>query len=311
VDTRSKYIYIVLLSALVVAVETVAVEGAIKIADLSSFIVSAVPPLVGGAILMGLNPKGTSRFASSLTPKGWLKMCVLCGFVAGGVFLWFDAVGRIGASKEAILGGGSSEVLFIVLLSAVFLSERLKKWEAVGSVLVMAGVFIVLADLDTLSLSIGLGELEAILSSLLLGISVVMTTALLKTKDLGPFSCIELLLTGAFLLIIGVATGLIEWEGFVGMIILGLIGVLPALGMVMYNAGLPRIGASLTSVLFALTGIMTVAVQLVVLLLFPDADIELPSSVPLALLGGAVAFAGVYLLNSNSAGKSSDTGRGA
>jgi hypothetical protein len=78
-----------------------------------------------------------------------------------------------------------------------------------------------------------------------------------------------------------------------------LIGLFPAVGLLTYNAGLPRIGASLTSVLFALTGVMTVGVQLLVLSVFPDAEIILPKSIPVALLGGAVAFAGVYILKSN------------
>lgn len=58
-----------------------------------------------------------------------------------------------------------------------------------------------------------------------------------------------------------------------------------------------QIRASLTSVLFALSGVMTVGVQLLVLGVFPDADIQLPQSIGLAVLGGVVAFAGVYLLN--------------
>jgi drug/metabolite transporter (DMT)-like permease len=71
----------------------------------------------------------------------------------------------------------------------------------------------------------------------------------------------------------------------------------PAVGLLTYNAPLPKIGASLTSVLFALNGIMTVGVQLLVLSVVPDADIMLPKNVVLAVLGGAIAFAGVYLLN--------------
>lgn len=296
-DTRRKYIAIVLMSALIVAFESVAVEAAINIAELSSFIVSAVPPIVGGAILMCIRPGSTVSFGKGLGRTGWAFMALLCAFVAGGVLMWFDAISRIGASKEAILGGGSSEVLFIVLLSAVFLSERLNKWEAVGSILVLAGVFLVLANADSLGFSVGFGEAEAILSSLLLAISVVMTTILLKSKELMPLSGVELFLSGTILLVVGVVTGLIETPSLEGLLILMGLGTIPSAGLLTYNAGLPKIGASLTSVLFALTGIMTVGVQLLVLLVFPSADIKLPQNIALALLGGAVAFAGVYLLN--------------
>jgi drug/metabolite transporter (DMT)-like permease len=296
-DTRRKYIAVVLLSALIVAFESVAIEAAINIAELSLLIVSAVPSIIGGTILMCIRPGRTVSFGKGLGRKGWAFMALLCAFVAGGVLMWFDAISRIGASKEAILGGGSSEVLFIVLLSAVFLSERLSKWEAVGSFLVLAGVFLVLANAGSLSFSVGLGEAEAILSSLLLAISVVMTTMLLKSKELTPLSGVELFLSGAILLVVGIATGLIEPPSMDGLLVLLGLGLIPSAGLLTYNAGLPKIGASLTSVLFALTGIMTVGAQLLVLLFFPGADIKLPQNIALALLGGAVAFAGVYLLN--------------
>jgi drug/metabolite transporter (DMT)-like permease len=291
------YITVVLTSALIVAFETVSVEGAVNIAGLDVFLVSSMPMLVGGAILVGFRPSGTVRFVRELGSGGWLYMLCLCACVALGVILWFDSVHRIGASKEAILGGGSSEVLFVVLLSAVFLGERLRRLEIFGSLLVVAGVFIVLANTDDLSLTLGFGEVEAIISSFVLGLSVVITTVLLRRHALAPLSGIEMLVSGIILLAFGSLTGQIERPDSEGFLILLGLGLFPAFGFLTYNAGLPNIGASLTSVLFALTGIMTVGVQLLVLLLFPDADMILPQSIALAVLGGLVAFTGVYLLN--------------
>lgn len=296
-DIRSLYIAVVLTSALIVAFETVAVEGAVNSAGLEVLLVSSLPMLVGGAILVGFRPVGTARFVRSLGGKGWQFMMCLCGFVALGVILWFDSVHRIGAGKEAILGGGSSEVLFVVLLSAVFLGERLKRLEVVGSVLIVVGVFVVLTNTEDLSLTIGFGELEAIASSLVLGASVVLTAIMLRKHDLAPFSGVELIISGLILMSFGVITGQIQWPDARGLMILVGFGLFPAFGLLTYNAGLPKIGASLTSVLFALTGIMTVGVQLMVLLLFPDVDMILPQNVALAVLGGLVAFVGVYLLN--------------
>ncbi len=296
-DTKTKYIGVVLLSALIVACEAVAIEGALNIADLDLFLVSALPPIVGGLILMSFYPRGTVEFATGLGRRGWPFMLAMCVFVSAGVILWFDSVGRIGASKEAILGGGSTEVLFVVVVSAVFLSERLTRLEAVGSVLIIVGVFLVLVNPDVMELTIGFGEVEAILSSLCLGISVVMTTALLKDHALTPLSGWELLLGGGMVLVFGLAAGDIVWPDSQGWLLLLVLGAFPAFGLLTYNAGLPKIGASLTSVLFAFTGIMTVGVQLVILWFFPDASIMLPQSVALAVLGGAVAFAGVYMLN--------------
>jgi drug/metabolite transporter (DMT)-like permease len=299
-DVRTKYLILVLMSALVVAFESVAVEGALNIADIDILLVSTVPVLFGGVILLAKSPVSTVRFIRSLGRKGWYGLTSMCILGAGGTFLWFDAVGRIGASKEAILGGGSSEVLLIVILSAIFLRERLSRREAVGSALVLAGVFVVLENVDTLSLSIGLGEIEAISSSVFFAGSVVITTYLLWSHELTSLSGFQLLYTGGLLSIGALVVGVGRPPDLGGVAILFMIGIFPAAGLWMYNSGLPKIGASLTSVLFALSGVMTVGVQLAILALFPDADIRLPQSVPLALVGGVVAFVGVYVLNMNS-----------
>lgn len=302
-DLRRTYIAVVLASALIVAFESVAIEGALRTADLNIFLVSSMPSLVGGAILLSLSPRRSIECARSLGANGWGGMAALSAVVAGGVFMWFDAVGRIGASKEAILGGGSSEVLFVVILSAVFLGERLRRIEVVGSLMILTGVFLVLANADTLSFTFGLGEAEAIFSSLLLAVSVVMITMILKSNDLTASSGFELVMSGSFLMVFGVIAGLITWPAVGGFALLVALGAFPAIGLLTYNAGLPKIGASLTSVLFALNGILTVGVQLLVLMAYPDADIMLPQVLGLAVLGGAIAFAGVYLLNMNPGAK--------
>jgi drug/metabolite transporter (DMT)-like permease len=296
-DVRNRYIAVILMSALVVAFESISVEGALNIADINIFLVSSMPSIIGGLILIGVHPRGTVAFTQSLRRRGWLIILGLCALIAAGVLLWFDAVGRIGASKEAILGGGSSEVLFVIILSAIFLSERLSLLEGVGSILIILGVFIVLTDVESVGLTLGLGEVEAIVSSLFLGTSVVVTTVLLKTHDLTPLSGIELLISGMIVMIFGVATGLVVFPEPSAWLILVLLGLFPAVGLLTYNAPLPKIGASLTSVLFALNGIFTVGVQLLVLLIVPDADLKLPQNVALAVFGGAIAFVGVYLLN--------------
>lgn len=296
-DLKSKYIAVVLLSALVVSFESVAIEGALNTANLDLMLVSAFPSIVGGLILMGFYPRATLKVTKDLGMRGWASMAMLCILAAAGVILWFDAVGRIGAGKEAILGGGSSEVLFVVILSAVFLSERLKKLEALGSVMIVLGVFIVLANVEDVGLTMGLGEVEAILSSFFLALSIIFATHLLKTHALTPFSGLELLISGLMVFVLGISLGWIGWPNANGWLILVALGAFPAIGLLTYNAGLPKIGASLTSVLFALNGIMTVGVQVLVLVAAPDANVRLPQNVALALLGGLIAFSGVYLVN--------------
>lgn len=302
-DERRKYMGIVIFSALVVAFESVGVEAAINTFGITSLVVSAVPSIVGGVILVCSMPAATVSVSKAFGRRGWAFMLSTCTFIAVGIFLWFDAVGRIGASKEAILGGGSSEILFIVVLSALFLSEKLTKREAVGSILVLLGVFLVLMNTDSYSLDLGIGEIEAIASSFLLAVSVVMTALLLRSYRLTPISGLELLMSGGLLLSVGAALGVLVWPGAEGFLVLLGLGCFPAVGIVAYNAGLPKIGASLTSVLFALTGIMTIGVQLLVIFVVPGSEMILPGSLPLAVLGGAVALIGVCVLNRGNSGR--------
>ena len=182
----------------------------------------------------------------------------------------------------------------------------MKRWEILGSFMIIIGVFLVLANANTLSFTLGLGEIEAISSSLLLAVSIVIITVLLKSYNLTAISGLELLISGSLLIVFGSMLGLIIWPDTDGWLLLVALGAFPAVGLLTYNAGLPKIGASLTSVLFALNGILTVGVQLLVLLMFPGADIKLPQVLGLAVVGGVIAFAGVYLLNRESGVRSAE-----
>lgn len=295
--SRSWYIGIVILSAFVVAVESIGVEGALNIANIDIFMTCAIPSIVGGFILVALDRKNTQQLIKELSRREWLFLTILTIAASLGVFGWFDAVGRIGAGKEAILGGGSSEVLFVVLLSAAFLSERLNRWEILGSFLILFGVFIVLFRSDTLSITLGLGETEAIASSFLLASSAVMITKLLKSHNVLPLSAIELIYSGIMLLILGLLISSDLSVDFNGWLILIGLGVFPAMGVYTYYQGLKGVGASITSVLFALNGIMTAATAAIILAIYPTASVILPENLGLAIVGALIAFVGVYLLN--------------
>jgi drug/metabolite transporter (DMT)-like permease len=299
VNRRNKYIAIVLLSALLVGYEAVAVEIALKAAFIDIFLVASMPAIVGGIILIAFTPRKTAALMKEFTRKEWIFFLLLSAVATFGVLLWYDAVELIGASKEAILGGGSSEVLFVVILSAIFLGERLNRWEIFGSFLVLMGVFLVLVNKDVLSLSVGRGEIEAIVSSFFLGTSVIMVAKMLRNHPVIPFSGLELLISGIILLIVAVIIAPIEWPDATGWFLLIVLGIFPALAISAYYAGLQGIGASITSVLFALTGMLTVVAQLTLVFFVPPDTLQFPENITLALLGGMIAFIGVYLIERN------------
>jgi len=163
--------------------------------------------------------------------------------------------------------------------------------------MVLIGVFLVLVRSDTLSLDFNIGEAEAITSSFLLGTSAVMSTKLLRVHSAAPLSAIELIISGIILLAFGIAMGANLTVDLIGWSILLAIGIFPAVGILTYFIGLKGVGASITSVLFALNGVMTVIVQLIILAIYPDAEILPPENLALALVGGFIAFGGVYLIN--------------
>jgi len=302
-NRRNKYIAIVLFSAIVVAYEAVAVEGALRTAHLDIFLVTALPSIAGGLILMAFRPRATQKLMLSMGRRQWSYIMLLSLVASVGVFMWYDAVNLIGASKEAILGGGSSEVMFIVILSALFLGERLNRWEVFGGLLILLGVFLVLVNKDVLSLKLGRGELEAIISSFFLASSAVMVAKMLREYDVIPISGIELMISGIMLLVIGLIASPIVWPDAFGWILLFALGIFPAMAITTYFAGLQGIGASITSVLFSLNGILTVVAQLSVLLFISNADVRFPENLVLALIGGAIAFIGVYLIERNPTGQ--------
>jgi len=302
-NRRNGYIAIVLFSAIVVAYEAVAVEGALNTAHLDIFLVTAMPSIAGGLILMAFRPRATHKLMGVMGRRQWSYILLLSLVASVGVFMWYDAVAQIGASKEAILGGGSSEVLFVVILSAIFLGERLTRWEVFGGFLVLMGVFLVLVNKDVLSLTLGRGEIEAIASSFFLASSVVMVAKMLREFDIIPVLGMELLFSGVMLLIMALLAFPIVWPDTIGWILLISLGIFPAISIVTYFVGLKGIGASITSVLFALSGILTVVAQLTVLLFIPDANVKFPENMVLAIAGGVIAFIGVYIIERNPAGR--------
>lgn len=295
-DRRSRYIAIVLFSAFVIGYEAVAIEIALNTLSIDIFLVGSIPAVIAGLILIALNPAPTAKLVKQLDRREWAFLTLLSTFAALGVILWYDAVAQIGAGKEAILGGGSSEVLFVVILSSMFLGERLRRIEVLGSVLILLGVFLVLVEKDSLSLSMGSGEVEAIVSSFFLGSSAVMMTRVLRDYNVLPISGIELVFSGLLLLAIGMIIFPIAWPDLTGWLVMAGLGIFPALSITTYYVGLKGIGASITSVLFSLSGILTVVAQASILLIMPF-EVQMPENLLLALAGGVIAVIGVYLLN--------------
>jgi len=71
--------------------------------------------------------------------KSWKDFIPASIFLSIGIFTWYDAVSRIGASKESLLSG-PMETITILLIARLFLHERLNKVQFTGVAVAITGL---------------------------------------------------------------------------------------------------------------------------------------------------------------------------
>ena len=60
--------------------------------------------------------------------------------MSAAVFLWYDSVTRVGASKEGLLAG-PLETIVVLILAWLLLKEKLRKIQLVGVIIALLGFF--------------------------------------------------------------------------------------------------------------------------------------------------------------------------
>jgi drug/metabolite transporter (DMT)-like permease len=98
---------------------------------------------------------------------------------------YFRALNLLGAGRAGIIGSLLSP--FVILLSALFLGERLGPWQWGGFTLVMAGILLVTwrrRSYDVSGQALRLGAIMGVAAILLMAVGVVMVKPLLER---GPF----------------------------------------------------------------------------------------------------------------------------
>jgi drug/metabolite transporter (DMT)-like permease len=291
------YAAIALLASVVVALDAVSTEAVMSEFSIHPLTVAGIPALIGGVMLLLIVFTKNPSFYKKIDKKSLIK--IFASSLAGsfGLFWWFDAVTRIGASKELLLGGCTSEVLFVLILSFIFLRERLKKFEIFGSLLVLAGIFLVAYNPSVLTFVFSIGEMEAIVSSLCFAFSIVLATNVMKKLDAIVVASFYLVIEGMMLLVpiylfqTGIPT---STRGVFGIAVLGVISAVTVLS---YNTSLKKAGASLTAVVATLAGIFSIGLQFLTLYVFPSVKLIFPPSFLLAAIGSLLALAGVFLIS--------------
>ena len=230
-----------------------------------------------------------------------------------GIFTWYDAVSRIGASKESLLAG-PMETIIILLLARLFLHERLNKVQFTGVAVAITGFVIVLlsdnsivdnsisvpilsVNFDLFQFSIEFGDIEAVFSAIFFAFAVFFLTRLSTRHSPIEISGMCLLISGSILIVIMIIFSpelsfqLLASYWYIFFIF----SLLPLLGTILYVEGLKRIGASLTSTIASSRILLTLIIQIILTRLAIQNTLQ--DNVILALFGGVLGMFGIFVIH--------------
>jgi drug/metabolite transporter (DMT)-like permease len=250
---------------------------------------------VGLALMLATVAAVSGTTAPDIPPEAVL-LAFLSGFLGIGVgdTVYFRALNVIGASRTAVAQTLYSP--FVIVLSALFLAERLGALQFAGVALVLGGILLVnygpgVAHVDMCA--IRLGVLEAGFAVLLMAVGIVMAKPLLERYDF--FWIVTLRIVGGTLGLLLFTTLRGEnaqvWRAFAGVRHWPTVVIASVLGtyvsMMLWLAGYKYTKASIAAVLNETAAIFILALAVV----FLKERLR-----PLQLGGATVAIAGVVLV---------------
>ncbi|HET6589461.1 MAG: EamA family transporter [Candidatus Nitrosocosmicus sp.] len=160
--------WIVFVYALALSLESVIIEYlTIYFARISPIVLSSTSITLSGLMLIVVACIVTKTYKDivKLFTKSWKPLLMASLSLSLGIFMWYDAINRIGASKEALIAG-PIEIILIVILARLFLKERLNKFQIIGICIGSLGFFLSLAsdfsfdDIYNVNLSNPIGEVN-------------------------------------------------------------------------------------------------------------------------------------------------------
>jgi drug/metabolite transporter (DMT)-like permease len=310
--------WIVFLFAIILSCESILIEYLTLLLGISPLAISAFSIAISGVLLLLIlnfvNKRQKSIVFSSI--KDFIPASI---FLSAGIFTWYDAVSRVGASKESLLAG-PIEIITVLFLARIFLHEKLNKKQLSGICIALVGFIVVLlSDQNTndnnnnnngimnitiiavksLNFSVSFGDIEAIISAISFALGVFFLARLSIKYSPLEISGMCLLLSGFILIIVmliftpevSINLFLSDWYIFI------IFSLLPLIGTICYVEGIKRIGASLTSTIASSRILLTLIIQLI--LTHIGIRNTLPDNVFLALIGGMLAMTGIIILHTH------------
>jgi drug/metabolite transporter (DMT)-like permease len=275
------------------SIESIVIEALTTKLQLGPLVIAANSIPIAGAALL-LITFVLQQEKSFAVFRAWKYLLPGSTLLGAGVFMWYDSVGRVGASKEGLLAG-PLETIVILLLARAVLQERLSRLQMAGAMIALAGFFAtVMSGSFSIEQMITLGDIEAILSAAAFGSGIILISKL--TKGYSALS-----VTGSTLSLSGLILAVTLWVSSTPTVtssewmVLLLFSILPLSAALTYVMGLERIGASLTSTIGSFSILLTVAFQLA--LVWLGLKMILPPNIPLAVAGGILGVLGIYLIH--------------
>ena len=302
--------WIVFLFAFILSFESILIEYLTLLLGISPLAISAFSIAISGILLLLILKFVYKRQIPLFSSfKDFVPASI---FLSAGVFTWYDAVSRVGASKESLLAG-PIEIIAVLFLARIFLYEKLNRKQLSGVGIALVGFIIVLLsdhnisnngiinvtliEVETLNFSITFGDIEAIISAISFALAVFFLAKLSKKYSPLEISGMCLLLSGLILIIVmliftpemSVNLFMSYWYIFI------IFSLLPLFGTICYVEGIKRIGASLTATIASSRILLTLIIQ--ILLTHIGIRNTLPDNVLLALIGGVLGITGIIIIH--------------
>jgi drug/metabolite transporter (DMT)-like permease len=315
-----KYSFIVFAHAILLSFESIFAEFIQNSLQLSVITITSLSLPISGGILLLIhftskrNKRNDNNIIINIFKNyicnNYKQLFPASLFLSIGIFTWYDAASRIGASKDGLIAG-ALEITIVLFLAHLILKERLTRTQLFGVFLAIIGFFITISignnTNNTGSINyFSLGDFESIISAICFASSYLFTAKLVKNDSPIKVTGLLLFLSGLELIVISpliftvTNNSVFSFEGLnvEELGILFLFSFVPLSSALFYNIGMKKLGASITSILASSTIILTIIFQ--VLLNLMGHAMILPLNISIAILGGSIGIIGIIVIHISS-----------